>query len=77
MNDERLLAYHIEQTGDKFAEVRDELKTLNEKIDALHEFKITLLVNTRWVSLIVSAVCGLVTMIATTALSYFVQKHGG
>lgn len=77
MNDEALLSYHIEQTGKKFDEVRDELKSLIEKVDALQEFKVSIIINARWVSLVVSAICGFVTLVATTALSFIVQKYGG
>lgn len=68
---EDLLKYHIEDTSKRFDHVSEELGKIHHKLDALQEFKTVTIVSTRWVSFVVSTVCGLVTMIATACLNYF------
>jgi hypothetical protein len=52
----------------------DRLNRIEEKIDALQEFKITSLSTVRVASMIVSGVCGLLTMIATSVVNYLIAK---
>lgn len=72
---ENLLEHHILETRERFSELRDDIKNIEEKIDGLHDFKIETIVSARWVSLIVSAVCGLLTMIASGVVKYFIDKN--
>lgn len=53
----------------------DRLTRIEEKIDTLQEFKITSLATVRMASMIVSGVCGLVTMIATSLVNYLLNNR--
>lgn len=74
---EQLLRYHIEVTEKQFTEMREELVVIRDKLDALQEFKIQMLTNSRTVSFVVSAICGLVTMVVSGIVNYLIQTHGG
>ena len=50
------------------------LSRIEQKIDQLQEFKVTSLATVRIASMVVSGICGLITMIATSALNYFLNK---
>jgi len=50
------------------------LSRIEQKIDQLQEFKVTSLATVRIASMVVSGICGLLTMIATSALNYFLNK---
>lgn len=71
---ENLLRYHIATTEKQLDALKAELSAIDQKIDNLHEFKTRTVVTARYVSLIVSAVSGFVTLISTTLLSYFLQR---
>lgn len=71
---ERLLQHHINETGKRFDDLGDRLEKIDSKLSELQEFKVKMVVDARWVSLLVSAVCGFATMIATTVLEYFIYK---
>ena len=68
MNDNSLNELHLEQLYER-------LNRIEEKIDKLQEFKVTSLATMRLASMVVSGVCGLLTMIATSALNYFLSKQ--
>lgn len=68
MNDNSLNELHLEQLYER-------LNRIEEKIDKLQEFKVTSLATVRLASMVVSGVCGLLTMIATSALNYFLSKQ--
>lgn len=67
MNENNLNELHLEQLYDR-------LTRIEQKIDSLQEFKITSLATVRLASLIVSSVCGFVTMIITSLVNYLVNK---
>lgn len=67
MNENNLNELHLEQLYER-------LNRIEEKIDKLQEFKITSLATVRLASLVVSSVCGLLTMIITSVVNYFVNK---
>jgi hypothetical protein len=56
-------------------DIYDRLARIENKIDTLMEFKITSIVTARYVSLLVSGICGLLTMIVTTLLHYYFLKE--
>jgi len=68
MSDNGLNELHLEQLYER-------LNRIEEKIDKLQEFKVTSLATVRLASMVVSGVCGLLTMIATSALNYFLSKQ--
>lgn len=72
-----LLQHHIRETTRQFNEIKDDLDCINTKIDNLHEFKLKLLVNTKWISLIVSAGCGFLTLVVTAIINYLLTKKLG
>jgi uncharacterized protein YlxW (UPF0749 family) len=73
---EELLKYHIRDTEKRFEELKDSVQSLEEKLDDVAKFKAEMLVSARWVSLIISAVCGAVTMVTTALVEYFISvKH--
>ena len=71
---EDVLQYHINETNQNFRDIRNDLKSINEKLDAVNEFKISTVITARWVSLIISSVCGLITLVATGVVDYFIRK---
>lgn len=52
------------------------LNRIEQKIDLLNEFKITSLATVRVASLVVSSVCGLITMVVTSIVNYLINKQG-
>jgi len=68
-----LLQYHIDNTNKQFDEVKDKLHEINQRLDDVQKFKVEMLVSSRWISLVVSSVCGFFTLVATSILSYYVQ----
>lgn len=59
---------HLEQLYDR-------LNRIEHKIDQLQEFKITSLATVRFASLVVSGLCGLVTMVVTSLVNYLLNKN--
>lgn len=68
MSDSDLNELHLQQ-------VYERLTRIEEKLDALQEFKITSLATVRLASLVVSSACGFVTMIVTSFVNYLINKH--
>jgi hypothetical protein len=68
VEDSNLNELHLEQ-------VYDRLTRIEEKLDALQEFKITSLATVRMASIVVSGFCGLITMVVTSLVNYLVNKH--
>lgn len=69
-----LLEHHIEETRRQLDDVKAELKNIRDRLDDLHRFKADLIASSRTVSLIVSAVCGFITLIATTVATFVSLK---
>jgi hypothetical protein len=67
MNQSDLNELHLQQMYDR-------LTRIEEKLDALQEFKITSLATVRIASMVVSGVCGLVTMVVTSLVNYLINK---
>jgi hypothetical protein len=67
MNQSDLNELHLQQMYDR-------LTRIEEKLDALQEFKITSLATVRIASMVVSGVCGLVTMVVTSLINYLINK---
>jgi len=67
MNQSDLNELHLQQ-------VYDRLTRIEEKLDALQEFKVTSLATVRIASMVVSGVCGLVTMVVTSLINYLINK---
>lgn len=63
-----LFKYFVEQTNARLIGIETALSDLKA-------FKSEMLATSRTASLIVSGLCGLLTMIATMLLTYFTQKH--
>lgn len=55
-------------------QVYDRLLRIEEKIDTLQEFKITSLSTVRLASMVVSGICGFLTMVVTSVMSYIITK---
>lgn len=67
MDDSSLNELHLEQLYER-------LTRIEQKIDSLQEFKITSIATVRMASMVVSGVCGFVTMVVTSLVNYFVNK---
>ena len=74
MKDE-LLTYFMDQTDKRFEMIQGDVKAISRNLEDLRSFKAEMLVSSRWVSLIISAVCGLATMLLSAYLS-FRNTHG-
>jgi hypothetical protein len=60
-----LLEHVIEEQREFRKETKEELAAIKEKIQAVHEFKISTVAGARATALIVSIVCGFITLLAT------------
>ena len=63
-----LLHYFVEQTNERF-------KAIDEKLSDLTKFKIEMIVSARWVALIVSSVCGLLSLAVSVSVSFYLSKQ--
>ena len=71
---ENLLLHHINATEKQFDELKEQLEKIQIKLDALYDFKITTMISARWVSLLISAACGILTLAATLTFEYIMRK---
>jgi predicted translin family RNA/ssDNA-binding protein len=71
---EKLIRYFMEETNKKFDEVKKDIKDVKTSVQSLNEFKVSLMVSSRWVSLIVSTLVGIFTFFASLAGTYYVAK---
>jgi len=67
MNNNSLNDFHLEKLYER-------LNRIEEKIDKLPEFKVTSLATVRLASLVVSSLCGFVTMLITSIVNYLINK---
>lgn len=56
---------------DRIEELHRRLERIEDKLDKLQEFKTTSIVSARWISFVVSSLCGLATMIASHVVNYY------
>lgn len=70
---EELLKRHIQETDKNFEDVYDSLVLITAKLDDLREFKTKLIVSSRFFSLVVSAVCGIITLLASSFVTYLIN----
>lgn len=68
--DSELFKYFVEQTNGR-------LDKVDAQLTDLKSFKVEMVVSARTTSLIIGAVCGATTLVATVALVYFTARHGG
>ena len=68
MDNSHLNELHLKQ-------VYERLTRIEHKLDALQEFKVTSLATVRLASMVVSGLCGLVTMVVTSLVNYLINKH--
>lgn len=68
---DKFFDYFVKTTEKKFDALQSDIAEVNSKLQDLHQFKTTMIVNSRWVSIIVSAVCGAVTLGVSTAISLY------
>lgn len=68
MNQNSLNDFHLEKLYER-------LHRIEEKIDKLQEFKVTSLATVRLASLVVSSLCGFVTMVITSLVNYLINKN--
>jgi hypothetical protein len=74
-NDEqKLLRYFMEQTEKRFDKVDSGFAAIHTRLDGLNEFKIKTIVSTRWVSGIISAAFGLVTLSVSVGTSVYLSR---
>lgn len=66
---EPILEYHIEETGKRFSDIKEDLHDIKERLEELRDFKIETIATSRLVSLLVSAVCGLITLTISTIVA--------
>lgn len=52
-------------------EVHNRLARIEDKIDTLNEFRTATVVATRFYAVVVSGLCGVITMIATSLINYY------
>lgn len=72
--EQKLLDYHIKETNKSLDDIYEEISEIRKSISQFSEFKVSMIAQTRVISLVVSAACGLLTMVATIAAEYFMKK---
>lgn len=70
---DELLKRHIVETDRKFEELQEDVALLVSKIDDLRDFKIRLLVSSRFFSMIIGAICGAISLLASSFVTYYVN----
>lgn len=68
---EELLKHQIQETSKRFDDLHADVRELSVKLENIREFKIKLLAGASTISIIVSVICGVVTLFATV----FTIKH--
>lgn len=66
---ENLLKMYQEYSDKKFDEIREDIQEIRQRMDEIHEFKVKSIATSRTVSMIISAICGLVTLLVTSFLT--------
>lgn len=70
---EELLKRHISETDRRFEEIQDHLEEISGKMDDLRDFKVKLIVTSRFFSIVVSAICGILTLLASSFVTYYIN----
>lgn len=79
---EKLLTHHINETKEEFKGVREQIKEMRvevkeqvgemrQELIMLREHRISAMNDAKWVSVIVSAVCGLLIIIVTSVIQIY------
>ena len=71
---EELLKHHIHETERRFNEVMWQFDSVQDKLASLNEFKTQALMSARWVSILISAFCGVFTFVATVAATHYMGR---
>lgn len=66
---QELLQMYREYNDKRFDELRADLQEISLKLETMNEFKVQMIASSRVVSMVISAICGLVTLIASTVIS--------
>lgn len=74
IEEQKLLRYFMEQTEKRFDKSDAQMVMLHSKIDGLNEFKIRMLVSSRWISAIISTGFGIITMAVTVGTSIYMSR---
>lgn len=64
---EELVKYYMDETNRKIAKIET-------KLDDLTKFKLEMIASARLTALIVSGICGLITLVATVALAFYTAR---
>jgi hypothetical protein len=75
MADEKLLRYFIDQTDKRFDQLGEQIQGLHSRLDNLNEFKVKMIVSSRWISGLISASFGLITLSASMGLSIYLSRQ--
>jgi hypothetical protein len=75
--DNDLLKYHIKRSDDNFRSIEKRFDVVERSLDDLREFKISMVVASRYTSLIVSGIAGLITLAVSTFVLPWVKSHFG
>ncbi len=74
MNDD-LLKHFITETQENFKEVKGDIKTLVSGLGDLNTFRLQVLINSKWVAVIVSSIIGLLSMAISVGSAYYIKAH--
>jgi hypothetical protein len=61
------LRYFVEQTNERF-------RSIDEKLADLTKFKVEMIVSARWVAMIVSSICGLLSIAVSVSVSFYLSR---
>jgi hypothetical protein len=67
--DNELQKYFMKETNKKFEDLQKDISSIQAQLSDLRSFKVAMMVSSRWVSLIISAVCGLATLLTSAWIS--------
>jgi hypothetical protein len=54
-------------------ETNRKLDSMDEKLEDLQKFKMEMMISAKWVSLVVSSVCGAITLIVSAYLTHWLK----
>lgn len=63
------LKFYREYNDRRFDEIRSDIRDLATRLEELNEFKISQIATSRTISVVISAICGLITLIVSSFLT--------
>jgi len=73
---EELLKRHIKESDKKFDGVSKNFARVFVKLDDLQTFKVKMMVSSKWISVLISGVCGIIAISLSLLITWIGARHG-